>query len=95
MFVSFVIGAATIVELLIFLIALSVIPAMIFLVPGLEELGYIDNISFLIRAGEFVADYYFLLFSWLNVVLSIAIYKKYELFNHTHNTYEPPSSQGQ
>jgi len=92
LFVSSVIGAVTIVELLLFLLVLPIIPAMIFLFPGLEELGYLENISFLIHAAEFVADNYFWLLSWLNVVLSIAIFRKYEIFNHTHNNRMQPDA---
>lgn len=81
LFNSSVMGAALITEMLLVMIALPIIIAGIFLVPNLEYLGYTKNIKPLIGAASFIQEYYFLLFTWLNVWLSMLIYKKYQIFS--------------
>jgi len=85
LFVSSVVGATTIIELLLALVTLPIIVAILFLVPNLDYSGYAGNISYLIRAAEFVGEYYFILVSWLNIWLSILIFRKFDFFRNAHN----------
>jgi len=65
LFISSVIGATLITELLISLIALPVIIFAIFLMPQLQELGVIEESSEITRLFDFISNYSFLLFTWL------------------------------
>jgi len=81
LFISSVIGASLLTELLISLIALPVIIFAIFLMPQLQELGVIGESWILTNLFDFISSYSFLLFTWLSVWLSILIYRKYEIFS--------------
>lgn len=84
LFISSVVGASFITEILLFIIFIPLIVMFVFIMPSLRELNYDSNIVLLHPLADFIATHYFNLFSIFHVWLSILLYNKYELFRkHT------------
>lgn len=80
LFISSVVGAATVIGILLVIAALPIIILLIFFVPSLEMAGYTDNIEFLINIAQYIQRDYFYLIGVFHIVLSFLIYKRYSFF---------------
>lgn len=80
-FISSVLGATMITELLLFVAYSPFLIMSFYITPQLKELGYVSNIEILISFMNFIYEYNFNLFGVLPVLLSFLIYKKHTFFN--------------
>jgi hypothetical protein len=79
-YVSSVIGSSVIIEFLVLLVALPVIILLNFVFPQLEAVGLTKNIEFLITFSDIVGKYYFFITPFLHILMSFAIFRRYEFF---------------
>ncbi len=80
LFISSVIGASTVIEILLGIIIIPASIIFVFVVPSLESMGYANNIGPFMSLSYFIQKYYIFCTSVFHVLLSFLIYKRYELF---------------
>ena len=83
LFVSATIGAALLTEVILIVIALPLVWALNYIVPELWHYGINESTSFVLRASSFVNKYDYVLLPFLNIFLSVILYRKYEIFRKT------------
>ena len=81
LFISSVVGAATVISILLAIVVIPVTVLLIYFVPSLESFGYTENIEFLINISRYIQSDYFYLTGVFHIVLSFLIYKRYQFFS--------------
>lgn len=80
LFFAATIGLATIFEFLFLVAAFPVIVLGLFVVPQLNEHGVLNNISWLVQAGSWAAEYIYVLLVPLYFVSGKLLHRKYAFF---------------
>lgn len=80
LYISSVVGSATVIQLLAAGVLLPAAILVVYIYPNLEAQGLTKNITYLYDTAEFIQSYFWLSIPVLHVVMSLAIYRRYELF---------------